>query len=496
MGDPRGFIKHERKTWDYRAPRERISDWNEQVIPLEDEKIRKQGSRCMDCGVPFCMSGCPLGNLIPDFNDLVYRGKNSDALKKLHATNNFPEFTGRICPAPCENACVLGIIEPAVTIKQMEYTIIEKAFENDEIYPVVPESRTGKSVAIVGAGPSGLACAQQLNRAGHSVTVFEKSPKAGGLMQWGIPAYKLRKEIIQRRVDILEAEGIVFKYNSDIGTEITWKNLSTTFDAVVACIGAEQPRDLKASGRDAKGVHFAMEFLPKNISKIYHEKSWNGGEDISAKGKNVIVIGGGDTGSDCIGTSLRQGAKSVTNFELMDKPPANRRESNPWPQYARIYRVSTSVEENNAKGGKTEYNIATNRFIKDDSGNLTGIETVEVEWISPDGGGQPKLNEIEGSEKIWDCDLALLAMGFLGPMTESIVKELDVMLDMRGNIKTDKMTKMTSTKGFFAAGDCRRGQSLVVWAIAEGREVASHVDRFLLDGPSQLPRVRLTPYKY
>ena len=315
-------------------------------------------------------------------------------------------------------------------------------------------------------------------------------------MQWGIPAYKLRKEIIQRRVDILEAEGIVFKYNSNIGTEITWKNLSTTFDAVVACIGAEQPRDLKASGRDAKGVHFAMEFLPKNISKIYHEKSWNGGEDISAKGKNVIVIGGGDTGSDCIGTSLRQGAKSVTNFELMDKPPANRRESNPWPQYARIYRVSTSVEENNAKGGKTEYNIATNRFIKDDSGNLTGIETVEVEWISPDGGGQPKLNEIEGSEKVWDCDLALLAMGFLGPMTESIVKELDVMLDMRGNIKTDKMTKMTSAKGFFAAGDCRRGQSLVVWAIAEGREVASHVDRFLLDGPSQLPRVRLTPYKY
>lgn len=496
MGDPRGFIKHQRETWSYRKPAERLADWEEQLVELDTEKTRQQGSRCMDCGVPFCMSGCPLGNMIPDFNHLVYKDSMEEALRTLHATNNFPEITGRICPAPCENSCVLGVIEPPVTIKQMEYTIVEKGFEEGLIYPKVPEKRSGKSVAIVGSGPAGLAAAQQLNRAGHLVTVFDKAPKAGGLIQWGIPAYKLRKEVVQRRVELLEKEGVVFKLSCEIGKDVTWKNLHETFDALVVATGAENPRDLPVENRDAKGVHFAMDFLPKNISKIYDEPSWNGGDDISANGKDVIVIGGGDTGSDCIGTSLRQGAKSVTNFELMSKAPDERSAGNPWPQYARVYRVSSSMEENFEKGGKTEYDIATKRFIKDENGNLKGLETVQIDWVFPTDGGRPEMHEVEGSEKIWDCDLALLAMGFLGPITEGLVQELGVALDLRGNIKTDQMNKMTSVDGVFAAGDCRRGQSLVVWAIAEGREVAHHVDKYLTELPSQLPRVRLTPYRY
>lgn len=496
MGDPRGFLKHEREVNSLRRPSERLGDWAEHDLPMHEEKKRTQGSRCMDCGVPFCQSGCPLGNLIPDFNDLVFRGQWKEAIRTLHATNNFPEFTGKICPAPCENACVLGIIEPPVTIKMMEKSIVEKAFEAGYIKPQKPVLSTGKKVAIVGGGPAGLACAQQLNRAGHTVTVYERSPKAGGLVQWGIPAYKLRKEIVQRRVGLLTEEGVNFVYDTHVGKDVTWKELQEGNDAVVVAIGAEKPRDLPVQGRDASGVHFAMEFLPQNISKIYNESAWNTQVEIKATGKDVVVIGGGDTGSDCIGTSLRQGARSVTNFELLSKPPGERGTENPWPQYARVYRVSSSMEENFETGGDTEYDILTKEFIKDENGQLKGVKTVQVEWEPSPTGGRPNMNEVPGTEKVWDAQLALLAMGFLGPVTESLVEELGVELDVRSNIKTDEHTKMSSVDGLFAAGDCRRGQSLVVWAIAEGREIASNVDTYLMGKQSLLPRVRLTPYKY
>ena len=495
MGDPRGFLKHQRQTASLRKPSERLGDWEEHYIPLDEEKKRIQGSRCMDCGVPFCQSGCPLGNLIPDFNDLVFKNQWKEALRTLHATNNFPEFTGKICPAPCENSCVLGVIEPPVTIKQMEASIVDKAFEEGYIRAQMPAFKTGKTVAIVGAGPAGLACAQQLNRAGHSVTVYERSPKAGGLVRWGIPAYKLRKEVVQRRVDLLVEEGIRFVYNTAVGKDISWKELKEKFNAVVVAIGAEKPRDLPVLGREADGVHYAMEFLPQNISRIYKEEPWNTQHEIKATGKDVVVIGGGDTGSDCIGTSLRQGARSVVNFELLPKPPQDRSGNNPWPQYARVYRVSSSMEENFNVGGTTDYNILTKEFIKDEKGKLKAVKTVGVEWTPRPNGG-PAMSEVPGTEKIWNVQLALLAMGFLGPVTESLVKELGVELDVRSNIKTDENTKMTNIKGLFAAGDCRRGQSLVVWAIAEGREIASNVDAYLTGQPSLLPRVRLTPYKY
>lgn len=495
MGDPRGFLKHEREIAELRKPSERLGDWQEHDLKFDDEKKRTQGSRCMDCGVPFCQSGCPLGNLIPDFNDLVFKGQWQEAIRTLHATNNFPEFTGKICPAPCENSCVLGIIEPPVTIKQMEKSIVERAFEKGWIKPEKPQLSSGKTVAIIGAGPAGLACAQQLNRAGHQVTVYEKSPKAGGLVQWGIPAYKLRKEIVQRRVEILAKEGITFVYNTAVGQDVSWKDLHDKNDAVVVATGAENPRDLPVRGREAEGVHFAMEFLAQNISRIYGEHPWNTETEIKATGKDVIVIGGGDTGSDCIGTSLRQGAKSVTNFELLSKPPAERSPANPWPQYARVYKVSSSMEENFDTGGRTEYNILTKEFLLDAQGKLKGLKTVEVKW-EPDETGRMTFNEVQGSDKIWDCQLALLAMGFLGPVTKGLVEELDVELDVRSNIKTDVHTKMTSVEGIFAAGDCRRGQSLVVWAIAEGREIASNVDTYLTGKTSLLPRVRLLPYRY
>ena len=496
MGDPRGFLKHERETAKTRQPLERTSDWEEHYVPLDEEKKRTQGSRCMDCGVPFCQSGCPLGNLIPDFNDLVYKGQWEEAQRALHATNNFPEITGKICPAPCENACVLGITEPPVTIKQMESSIIENAFDKGWVKPQKPTLKTDKKVAIVGAGPAGMACAQQLNRAGHDVTVYDRSPKAGGLVQWGIPAYKLRKEDVQRRAKLLVDEGIKFVFNCHVGKDVTWKELHKDFDALVIAIGAENPRDLNdVPGRDADGIHYAMDFLPQNISRIYGEKPWNTDKEIKAGGKHVIVIGGGDTGSDCIGTSIRQGAKSVTNFELMPKAGSQRSSANPWPQYARVYRVSTSMEENFEKGGKTEYSIATKKFVKDEKGKLKAVITVDVDWV-PDDNGRPQLTEIPNSERTWDADLVLLAMGFLGPMQKSIVEELGCELDVRSNLKSDDANKMTSIEGVFAAGDCRRGQSLVVWAIAEGREVASNVDTYLMKKQSLLPRVRLTPYRY
>lgn len=495
MGNPKGFIEVGRENPALRNPLERITDFKTHYLEFSEDKRRQQASRCMECGVPFCMSGCPLGNMIPDFNDLVYRGRWDEALRTLHATNNFPEFTGMICPAPCENACVLGIINPAVNIKLDELSIIEHAFQENRVRPIQPEKSSGKSVAIIGSGPAGLACAQQLRRAGHAVTVYEKSPQPGGLLMYGIPEYKLPKAVVQRRVKIMKEEGIEFKTRTEVGRDISWAEIRDNYDAVVVAIGAETPRDLNVPGRDLEGVHFAMEFLPQQVSRLQNENLWSCNRDINATGKDVVVIGGGDTGSDCIGTSLRQGARSVINFEIMPKHPDQRSATNPWPQYARINRVSTSQEENKAKGGKTEYCIATKRFIGDDKGNLVAVETIRVEWEKDDKGAMVP-REVEGSEETWDCQLALLAMGFTGPKTSTLTKDLKVKLNMRTNIQQKDDTMMTDEEGVFAAGDCRRGQSLVVWAIAEGREIARNVDSWLMNRPSRLAKVRLNPYLY
>jgi NAD(P)H-dependent glutamate synthase small subunit len=492
MGDPRGFIKHGRRDKTLKPVNARLQNHDEQYNYPREEKVKTQASRCMDCGVPFCMTGCPLGNLIPEWNDLVYRGKWKQALQALHATNNFPEFTGRVCPAPCETSCVLGINEPAVAIKLHEVSIIDRGFEEGWIVPQPPAQRSEKTVAIIGSGPAGLACAQQLNRAGHNVTVIEKSDRAGGLVMYGIPHYKLRKEKVQRRIDQLVAEGIEFRYSCEVGKDVSFDEIKASFDAVVIATGAEEPRDLPVEGRDLDGIHFAMEFLPQqnrinwgdiNIAALHPKQ-----RTISAKGKKVIVIGGGDTGSDCIGTSMRQGAASVVNFELLDRPPGERSADNPWPQWSRIMRVSTSVEEMQVMGGDVFYEIMTTRFMGRDR-TVTALETVKVEWVN----GRPE--RVAGSEQRWKCDLVLLAMGYLGPRSE-LLKQCGCETDLRSNIETDPKTRMSSVDGVFAAGDCRRGQSLVVWAISEGREVARCVDEFLTGSPSLLPKVRLEPFVY
>lgn len=492
MGDPRGFMKHGRRDKTIQPVDERLQNHDEHYNYPIEEKIKTQAARCMDCGVPFCMTGCPLGNLIPEWNDLVYRGQWEQALQALHATNNFPEFTGRVCPAPCETSCVLGINEPAVTIKLHEVSIVDKGFEEGWILPQPPSRRSGKTVAVIGGGPAGLACAQQLNRAGHTVTVIEKADRAGGLLMYGIPHYKLRKEKVQRRIDLLEAEGILFRYSCEVGKDTSFAEIKSSFDAVVVATGAEQPRDLPVEGREQDGIHFAMEFLPqqnranwgdKDVAALHPNK-----QKISAEGKKVIVIGGGDTGSDCIGTSLRQGATSVVNFELLNQPPEERTANNPWPQWSRIMRVSSSVEEMMTKGGEVHYEIMTTRFIGE-NGTVTGLETVNVDWSN----GRPE--QIAGSEKIWDCDLVLLAMGFLGPQAE-LLSQIGCETDQRSNIKADGKTRMSTVDGVFAAGDCRRGQSLVVWAISEGREVARCVDEYLTGCQSKLPEVRLEPFTY
>ncbi len=492
MGDPRGFIKHGRRDRTLQPVNTRLQHHDEHYNYPNEEKVKTQASRCMDCGVPFCMTGCPLGNLIPEWNDLVYQDKWKQALQALHATNNFPEFTGRVCPAPCETSCVLGINEPAVTIKLHEVSIVDKGFEEGWIIPQQPTRRSGKSVAIIGSGPAGLACAQQLNRAGHRVTVFEKTDRAGGLLMYGIPHYKLRKEKVQRRIDLLVAEGIEFRYTCEVGKDVSFAELKASFDAIVIATGAEEPRDLPVEGRNLEGIHFAMEFLPQqnranwgdaDIAALHpHRKA------ISAKGKKVIVIGGGDTGSDCIGTAMRQGATRVINFELLEQPPAERSADNPWPQWSRIMRVSSSVEEMQVLGGDVHYEIMTTRFIGGDK-TVSALETVRVGWSN----GRPE--KITGSEQIWKCDLVLLAMGFLGPRSE-LLKQCGCETDLRSNIKTDAKTRMSSIEGVFAAGDCRRGQSLVVWAISEGREVARCVDEYLTGAQSQLPAVRLEPFAY
>ena len=493
MGDPRGFMKHTRQAPKYLPADQRLLNHEEHIEELSDEQVKTQASRCMDCGVPFCMSGCPLGNLIPEWNDLIFRGRWQEALAALHATNNFPEFTGRVCPAPCENSCVLGINEPPVTIKLHEVAIVDKGFAMGWIKPEPPAVRSGKKVAVIGAGPAGLACAQQLNRAGHQVTVFEKTDRAGGLLMYGIPHYKLRKEKVQRRIDVLAAEGVEFRYNVTVGETIAWEQLKGAYDAVVISTGAEAPRDLPVPGRELDGIHYAMEFLPQSnrhnwgdadIAALHPKK-----QKIWAAGKKVIVIGGGDTGSDCIGTSLRQNATSVINFELLGCPPDERTGGNPWPQWARIKRISSSVDEMTAKGGDVHYSLATKKFHGKD-GKVTGLTTVELDWSS----GKPV--EKPGTEKEWQADLVLLAMGFLGPRKNGLLEQVGCALDERSNIKTDAETRMSSVPGVFAAGDARRGQSLIVWAIAEGREVARCVDAYLTKQESLLPRVRIEAFAY
>jgi len=442
MGKITGFIEYERVDENNEAVKDRLKNFSEFTIPLKEKELEKQGSRCMDCGIPFCHSACPLGNLIPDFNEFIYKNEWEKALEILHSTNNFPEFTGRLCPAPCEKSCVLGIIDNPVSIENIEKNIVEKGFEKGWIVAKPPKERTDKNIAVVGSGPAGLAAAQQLNRAGHTVTVFERDDAIGGLLRYGIPNFKLDKVIIDRRLEILESEGINFKTNTNIGVNFPVKDLDA-FDAVILCGGATERRSLPTKGIDAKGIEQAMDFLTQQTKSIYGVKF--DGEVITAKGKNVIVIGGGDTGSDCIGTSNRQGAKSVINFEIMPKPPVGRSETTPWPFWPLQLNTSSSHEE----GCERNWLINTKEFITNDKGELTALKTIEVEWkILP--GTRPKLIEIEGTEKIWPCDLVLLALGF-------------------------------------TAGDMRRGQSLIVWAISEGREAAREVDIFLM-GESNLPR--------
>jgi len=475
MGEIGGFKEYERQDENNIAAKDRINNYKEFTIPLKENDIKKQGSRCMDCGIPFCHSGCPLGNFIPDFNDMVHKGEWKKALKILHSTNNFPEFTGRLCPAPCEKACVLGIIDDPVSIENIEKSIVERGFKEGWIVPEPPKVRTGKTVAVIGSGPAGLAAAQQLNRADHTVTVFERDDAIGGLLRYGIPNFKLEKEIIDRRIEILKEEGIVFKTNINVGVNYDISNLND-FDAVVLCGGATIKRSLPVKGIDSKGVVQAMDFLKQQTKQLFHKPI--DGELISAKGKHVIVIGGGDTGSDCVGTSNRHGAKSVTNFEIMPKPPIGRSETTPWPFWPLQLKSSSSHEE----GCDRNWLINTKEFVTNEKGELTALKTVQVEWIMKPG-ERPQLKEKEGTEKLWPCDLALLALGFTGPET-TISDELGLELDNRSNYKATNY--QTNVPHVFTAGDMRRGQSLIVWAISEGREAAREVDLFLM-GQSNLP---------
>ena len=477
MGKPTGFMERGRETPKKREPQQRIGDYLEIYHDPSDEEIRAQGSRCMDCGVPFCHDGCPLGNIIPDWNDLVYRDKWEEALDRLHRTNNFPEFTGRICPAPCESACVLGINDDPVTIEFIEKTIVERGFANGWIVPEPPTSRSGKKVAVVGSGPAGMAAAQQLNRAGHNVTLFEKSDRMGGLLRYGIPDFKLEKWVIDRRLEIMAAEGVELRTNTHVGVDIRGDELRAQYDAVVLAGGAEQPRDLPVPGRELDGVHFAMDFLSQQNRRVAGD-TVDDSAGILATGKNVVVLGGGDTGSDCIGTSHRQGVKELFNFELLEKPPEGRSEDIPWPIHpgpSQIMRASTSHEE----GGNRDWGISTTGF-SGSNGKLEKLHAVRVRFGEPDPKtGRAPLQPVEGSEFTLDAELVLLAMGFLGPVQEGLVSQLGVELTERGNVATNDYA--TSVPGVFAAGDLRRGQSLVVWAIAEGREAAACVDRYLKD---------------
>ncbi|MCF6269814.1 MAG: glutamate synthase subunit beta [Melioribacteraceae bacterium] len=473
MGEVKGFLKYNRLELKKESVENRITHYNEFLQPLTEEELKTQGARCMDCGIPFCQSGCPIDNLIPEWNDLVYRDRWQDAAKRLLSTNNFPEFTGRVCPAPCETSCVVSINRPAVTIKNIEKSIIEKAFNDGYIKPNPPKNRTGKQVAVVGSGPAGLASADQLNKRGHSVTLFEKNEVLGGLLTLGIPDYKLDKNIVERRINLMKLEGVEFKINCDIGKDIKLSELQKNFDAVVLCSGAEEPRDLKVEGRELDGIHFAMDFLKqqnrRNGNRNVIEK------EISAKGKNVVVIGGGDTGSDCIGTSIRQGAKSVINLELMPQLPSERAKGNPWPDWALIDRVSTSIEE----GCKREFAVMTKAFLGKD-GNIEKLKIVKLKFGFPDPKtGRRSMTEIPNSEFEIEADLVILALGFLGTVKNNLLDELKIATDQRSNVIGDK-GYMTNLNGIFTAGDMRVGQSLVVRAINEGRNVAESIDEYLM----------------
>jgi glutamate synthase (NADPH) small chain len=466
VGKTTGFLEYPREVASRRDPQERIKDWFEIYQPIEMDRVQTQGARCMDCGVPFCHTGCPLTNLIPDWNDLVYHGKWKEAVRQLHATNNFPEFTGRVCPAPCEASCVLGINEPPVSIKLIEKTIIDRAFEEGFIRPEPPAVRTGKRVAVIGSGPAGLAAAQQLARAGHAVTVFEKNDRIGGLLRYGIPNFKMEKHLIDRRLEQMRAEGVQFQMNAHVGVNLQIGDLRRDFDAILLAGGSENPRDLKVPGRQLKGIHFAMEFLPQQ-NRRNEGDTVPMSEAILATGKNVVIIGGGDTGADCLGTSHRQHARSVHQFELLPKPPDQRASSTPWPLWPMQLRTESSHEE----GGIRDWSVSTVSFSGDEQGNVKQLHAIRV-------GPAPKFEPIPGTEFTLDADLVLLAMGFTGPVRNGLLDQLEVKLDARGNVATGD-DYQASVPGVFAAGDMRRGQSLVVWAISEGRKAAKGIDRFL-----------------
>ncbi|MBD8488703.1 glutamate synthase subunit beta [Echinicola sp. CAU 1574] len=477
MGVKDGFLKYKRELEENRDPKERIGDYKDIHHPIKPETLNNQAARCMDCGIPFCHNGCPLGNVIPEFNDAVYRKEWGEAFDILRGTNNFPEFTGRICPAPCEASCVLGINKDPVAIELIEKNIAEKAYELGLAKPNVPESRTDKKVAVIGAGPAGLAAADQLNQAGHEVTLFEKDQKVGGLLRYGIPDFKMEKWVIDRRVKLMEEEGVIFSTGTEIGFNIKADHILQNFDAVVLSTGAQEPRDLKIKGREANGVHFAMEFLGEQNKVVSGERDSE--NPISAKGKHVIVIGGGDTGSDCIGTSNRHGAASVMQLELLPKPPQKRAQLNPWPEWPMTLKVSSSHEE----GVERVFSVLTKEFTKDESGNVTGLTLVDIEWNEENG--RMKFSEIEGTERTVPCDLALLAIGYTGPKQNGLLDAFGVDT-MENTLPKSKEYQSTNGK-VFLAGDMRRGQSLVVWAISEGRECAVKVDEYLM-GKSHLPR--------
>jgi glutamate synthase (NADPH/NADH) small chain len=494
MGKPTGFMEYKREDTPSRDPKERIKDWEEYHEHQSEEKLKEQGARCMDCGVPFCQTGeekdgktmgCPIHNLIPEWNDLVYNDKWKEALHRLHKTNNFPEFTGRACPAPCESSCVLGIIDPPVAIKSIEQAIIDKGFEEGWVKPNPPENRTDKKVAIVGSGPAGLSAADQLNKAGHNVTVYERDDKIGGLIMYGIPNQKINKSVVTRRVNLLADEGINFVTNTEIGPDLHASELTDNYDAVILACGATNPRDLEIEGRDLDGIHFAMEFLHANVESLL-DSNHEDGEYISAEDKDVIVIGGGDTGTDCVSTSMRHNCKSVTQFEILPKPPESRSDDNPWPEWPNVYTIDYGQEEAQARFGDDprEYQVMTKKFVGDGNGNVKELHTVEIEWETNDDGRKvPK--EIPGTEKVWKADLVLLAMGYLGPESP-VLDQLKIERDDRSNAKAEHGDYHTNVEGVFAAGDMRRGQSLIVWAINEGRGAARECDRYLM-GSTELP---------
>lgn len=494
MGKATGFLEFKRELAAERPPLERIRDWNEFHHHMSQQHLAAQGARCMDCGVPYCnsgvilnggASGCPVNNLIPEWNDLVYRGLWQDALERLLKTNNFPEFTGRVCPAPCEGACTVGLIGEPVAIKTIERAIIDRGFEEGWMQPAPPKVRTGKKVAVVGSGPSGLACADQLNKVGHTVTVFERADRIGGLLMYGIPNMKLDKRTVQRRVDLMAAEGVSFVTGTEVGKDYPADLLLQEFDAVVLCGGATKPRDFPIEGRGLKGIHFAVEFLTGNTRSLLDSEHADGAY-ISAKDKDVIVIGGGDTGTDCVGTSLRHGCRSITQLEILDKPPLTRAADNPWPQFPRVYKLDYGQEEAHALYGSDprQYLIQTKRFVGDENGHVKGLETVRIRW-ERDANGRFAPVEQPGSEAYYPAQLVLLAMGFLGP-EDTLLGQLGVERDERSNAKAEYGRFATSVPGVFAAGDMRRGQSLVVWAINEGRAAARECDRFLM-GYTNLP---------